>query len=118
MGSPNPKTNKNAGRGRVYRLVLLFRITNPKRNHEKMDSLLDVANWRSGSRGTDDARKRGSMGTPWKQQIPHHHALGGTPHTGMILPQNVKVMAHPLAGASVDHKVEVVIRMRHRKQRG
>ncbi len=31
---------------------------------------------------------------------------------------NVKVMAHPLAGANVDRGVRVEIRCKHRKQRG
>jgi hypothetical protein len=31
---------------------------------------------------------------------------------------NVKVMAHPLAGANVDRGVRVEIRWSHRKQRG
>jgi hypothetical protein len=31
---------------------------------------------------------------------------------------NVKVMAHPLAGANVDRGVDVEIRQEHRKQRG
>jgi len=31
---------------------------------------------------------------------------------------NVKVMAHPLAGANVDRGVRVEIRWKHRKQRG
>jgi uncharacterized protein YqfA (UPF0365 family) len=31
---------------------------------------------------------------------------------------NVKVMAHPLAGANVDRGVEVEIRWKHRKQKG
>lgn len=35
----------------------------------------------------------------------------------MYLP-NVKVMAHPLAGANVDREVRVEIRWKHRKQRG
>ena len=32
--------------------------------------------------------------------------------------QNVKVMAHPLAGATVDRGVEVVTLREHRKQMG
>jgi hypothetical protein len=33
-------------------------------------------------------------------------------------PENVKVMAHPLAGANVDRGVGVEVRWKHRKQRG
>jgi hypothetical protein len=35
-----------------------------------------------------------------------------------ILQANVKVMAHPLAGANVERGVRVEIRWKHRKQRG
>jgi hypothetical protein len=35
----------------------------------------------------------------------------------IVLP-NVKVMAHPLAGANVDRGVRVEIRWKHRQQRG
>jgi hypothetical protein len=41
-----------------------------------------------------------------------------TPDDDAESPENVKVMAHPLAGANVDRGVRVEIRWKHRKQRG
>jgi hypothetical protein len=50
--------------------------------------------------------------------LPLGHSGGHRFSDGSGSGHNVKVMAHPLAGANVDRGVRVEIRWKHRKQRG